>query len=271
MEHEITMGLNAFDKFTVMNPSHVTITGASSGIGRACAEAFAERGANLALWARRQDRLDEVAEQLVSRHGINVHCAAVDVRDRDAVARAAEAMPAPFRAPDVLVNNAGLSRGLNPLQDGVVQDWEEMIDTNIKGLLYVTRTILPHMINRGTGLVVNIASIAGIQPYRGGNVYGATKAAVKMLSDSLQIDVNGTGVRVCNIDPGLVETEFSEVRFHGDTERASGVYKGYQPLTGRDIADCVVFAATRPQHVSIQDILITPTAQASVNLVDKKL
>lgn len=265
------MGLNAFDKFTVMNPTHVMITGASSGIGRACAEAFAERGANLALWARRRDRLDEVAQELVSKHGISVHCEAVDVRDRDAVTRAAEALPAPFHAPDVLVNNAGLSRGLNPLQDGVVQDWEEMIDTNIKGLLYVTRTILPHMINRGTGLVVNIASIAGIQPYRGGNVYGATKAAVKMLSDSLQIDVNGTGVRVCNIDPGLVETEFSEVRFHGDTVRAAGVYKGYEPLTGKDIADCVVFAATRPLHVSIQDILITPTAQASVNLVDKKL
>lgn len=271
MDHVITMGLNAFDKFTVMKPTHVIITGASSGIGRACAEAFAALGADLSLWARRHDRLQEVAEALTREHGINVHTAAVDVRDLAAVRATVDALPDAFRAPDVLVNNAGLSRGLLPLQEGLIDDWEEMIDTNIKGLLYVTRSVLPHMIARSTGLVVNIASIAGIQPYRGGNVYGATKAAVKMISDSLQIDVNGTGVRICNIDPGLVETEFSEVRFHGDADRAAGVYKGYQPLTGADIADCVVFAATRPAHVSIQDILITPTAQANVGLIDKRL
>jgi 3-hydroxy acid dehydrogenase / malonic semialdehyde reductase len=265
------MGAYPFDKFTAMKPSHVIITGASSGIGRACAEAFGQLGANMSLWARRQDRLQELAESLTSQHGVTVHTAAVDVRDREAVAETAASLPAQFTAPDVLVNNAGLSRGLAPLQEGLVSDWEEMIDTNIKGLLYVTRSLLPNMIQRRTGLIVNIASIAGIQPYRGGNVYGATKAAVKMISDSLQIDVNGTGVRVCNIDPGLVETEFSEVRFHGDTDRASTVYKGYQPLSGSDIADCVVFASTRPAHVSIQDILITPTAQASVNLTDKRL
>lgn len=265
------MGVYPFDKFTPMNPSHVIITGASSGIGRACAEAFAEIGCHLSLWARRQDRLADLAAQLTSSHGIHVHTAVVDVRDLVAVRRTVAELPAPFQAPDVLVNNAGLSRGLVPLQEGRIDDWEEMIDTNIKGLLYVTRSLLPNMIERGSGLVVNIASIAGIQPYRGGNVYGATKAAVKMISDSLQIDVNGTGVRICNIDPGLVETEFSEVRFHGDAERAATVYKGYQPLSGRDIADCVIFAATRPAHVSIQDILITPTAQASVNLTDKRL
>lgn len=265
------MGAYAFDKFTVMKPSHIIVTGASSGIGRACAEAFAELGTNLSLWARREDRLNSLADSLKKNHGVSVHTAVVDVRDPAQVRSAVEALPDTFAAPDVLVNNAGLSRGLVPLQEGLVQDWEEMIDTNIKGLLYVTRSILPNMIARGSGLVVNIASIAGIQPYRGGNVYGATKAAVKMLSDSLQIDLNGTGVRVCNIDPGLVETEFSEVRFHGDAERAATVYKGYQPLTGRDIAECVVFTATRPAHVSIQDILITPTAQASVNLVDKRL
>jgi serine 3-dehydrogenase len=265
------MGLYPFDKFTAMKPSHVIITGASSGIGWACAEAFAELGTNLSLWARRHDRLQELGRQLEDRHGIAVHTSSVDVRHLDEVRAAVGALPAPFQSPDVLVNNAGLSRGLAPLQDGVIEDWEEMIDTNIKGLLYVTRSLLPNMISRGSGIVVNIASIAGIQPYRGGNVYGATKAAVKMLSDSLQIDVNGTGVRICNIDPGLVETEFSEVRFHGDIDRAANVYKGYQPLTGRDIADCVVFAATRPAHVSIQDILITPTAQASVNLTDKRL
>ncbi|MFN6112691.1 MAG: SDR family NAD(P)-dependent oxidoreductase [Bacteroidota bacterium] len=254
-----------------MKPSHVIITGASSGIGRACAEAFGQLGASMSLWARRHDRLQQLAESLTSQHGITVHTATVDVRDRQAVAETVASLPAPFMSPDVLVNNAGLSRGLVPLQDGLVSDWEEMIDTNIKGLLYVTRSLLPNMIQRRTGLVVNIASIAGIQPYRGGNVYGATKAAVKMISDSLQIDVNGTGVRICNIDPGLVETEFSEVRFHGDTERAATVYKGYEPLSGRDVAECVVFAATRPAHVSIQDILITPTAQASVNLTDKHL
>jgi NADP-dependent 3-hydroxy acid dehydrogenase YdfG len=271
MDHEITMGLNAFDKFTAMKPTHVIVTGASSGIGRACAEAFASLGANLSLWARRNDRLQELADSLTQQYGVSVHTAAVDVRDLDAVRSTVESLPEPLRAPDVLVNNAGLSRGLLPLQEGLVEDWEEMIDTNIKGLLYVTRSVLPHMIARSTGLVVNIASIAGIQPYRGGNVYGATKAAVKMISDSLQIDVNGTGVRICNIDPGLVETEFSEVRFHGDSERAAGVYKGYQPLTGADIAECVVFAATRPAHVSVQDILITPTAQANVGLIDKRL
>jgi NADP-dependent 3-hydroxy acid dehydrogenase YdfG len=254
-----------------MKNSIAVITGASSGIGLACADVFAQSGANLVLWARRADRLAEIAERLRTAHGIQVTTQVVDVRDRDAVATAVAALPAEAQAPDVLINNAGLSRGLEPLHEGLHSDWEEMIDTNIKGLLYVTRQFLPSMVGRGRGTVINIASIAGRQAYRGGNVYSATKAAVKMLSDSLQIDVNGTGVRVCNIDPGLVETEFSDVRFHGDTQRAATVYKGYQPLTGHDIAECALFAASRPQHVSIQDILITPTAQATTTLVHKEL
>jgi NADP-dependent 3-hydroxy acid dehydrogenase YdfG len=254
-----------------MKPTHVVITGASSGIGKACAELFAQQGVHMVLWARRSERLDELADRLKAEFGISVITQGVDVRDHDAVRAAVAELPAEFRAPDVLVNNAGLSRGLHPFHEGEPQDWEEMIDTNIKGLLYVTRAFLPSMVDASKGLIVNIASIAGRQAYRGGNVYGATKAAVKLFSDSLQIDLNGTGVRVCNIDPGLVETEFSEVRFRGDTSRAETVYKGYQPLTGHDVAECVLFAATRPPHVSIQDILITPTAQATVSIVDKKL
>lgn len=264
-------GQCAFGKFRIMKPTHVVITGASSGIGKACAELFAQNGVHMVLWARRSERLNELSDRLKSEYGISVITQGVDIRDHDAVRAAVSELPAEFRAPDVLVNNAGLSRGLHPFYEGEPQDWEEMIDTNIKGLLYVTRAFLPTMVSAGKGLVVNIASIAGRQAYRGGNVYGATKAAVKLFSDSLQIDLNGTGVRVCNIDPGLVETEFSEVRFRGDTSRAETVYKGYQPLTGHDVAECVLFAATRPPHVSIQDILITPTAQATVSIVDKKL
>ena len=203
------------------------------------------------------------------QYAVAVLCQTVDVRDSAAVRQAVADLPESHRSPDILINNAGLSRGLNTLQDGVEQDWEEMIDTNVKGLLYVTRSFLPGMIQKGSGLVVNISSIAARQAYRGGNVYSATKAATKMISDSLQIDLNGTGVRVCNIDPGLVETEFSDVRFRGDAVRAANVYKGYQPLTGRDVAECALFAATRPPHVSIQDILITPMAQATATIVQK--
>jgi len=202
---------------------------------------------------------------------VEVLVQSVDVRERDAVEHAAEALKSFAENVDVLINNAGLSRGLEPIHEGVGENWEEMIDTNIKGLLYVTRTITPSMVARKSGLVINIASIAGIQPYKGGNVYSATKAAVRMLSQSMQIDFNGTGVRVCNIDPGLVETEFSVVRFRGDSERASTVYKGYTPLTGLDVAEAALFAATRPAHVSIQDILITPTDQASATVVNKHI
>lgn len=250
--------------------STVLITGASSGIGRACALVFAEQGARLALWSRRADRLDELRSELVAQ-GTDVLTQTVDVRDRQAVQEAVLELTAFTDRIDTLINNAGLSRGLEPIQDGVLENWEEMIDTNIKGLLYTTRAVLPEMMRAKSGLVINIASIAGRQAYRGGNVYGATKAAVRMLSQSMQIDLNGTGIRICNIDPGLVETEFSLVRFRGDADRAAQVYDGYTPLSALDIADVALFAASRPPHVSIQDVLITPTAQASVMVLDKHL
>lgn len=243
----------------------ILITGATSGIGEACARVFASHGWDVVLWARRVDRLDTLRRTLANEHGVQVQTAVVDVRDPDAVAAAAAALP-PI---DVLVNNAGLSRGLEPIHEGVLSKWEEMIDTNVKGLLYVSRAVLPGMVERGTGMIVNIASIAGRQAYRGGNVYGATKSAVKMLSDSMQIDLNGTGVRVCNVDPGLVETEFSQVRFDGDTQRAASVYNGMTPLSGADVAEVVYFVATRPAHVSIQDVLLTPTDQATVSIVHR--
>jgi NADP-dependent 3-hydroxy acid dehydrogenase YdfG len=254
-----------------MKHSTVLITGASAGIGEACAYRFAREGARLILWARRADRLKELGSAIHAEFGAEVITEVVDVRDRAAVEQAVRDIPDTWRDIDVLVNNAGLSRGLHPFHEGEHDDWEEMIDTNIKGLIYVTRALLPRMVERGKGTVVNIASIAGRQAYRGGNVYGATKAAVKMLSDSWQIDLNGTGVRVTNVDPGLVETEFSQVRFRGDSDRAATVYKGYTPLSGDDVADVVYFAASRPPHVSIQDIMITPTDQATVSIVNKNL
>lgn len=254
-----------------MKHSTVLITGASAGIGEACAEVFAEQGARLILWARRAERLEALGKRLHADHGTDVITEVVDVRDRAAVDLAMSMIPEAWRTIDVLVNNAGLSRGLSPFHEGSHDDWEEMIDTNVKGLVYVSRAVIPGMVQRGRGTVVNIASIAGRQAYRGGNVYGATKAAVKMLSDSWQIDLNGTGVRVTNVDPGLAETEFSQVRFRGDTDRAATVYKGYTPLSGRDVADVVLFAATRPPHVSLQDILITPVDQATVSIVNKQL
>lgn len=252
-----------------MNPTSVVITGASSGIGRACAELFAENNCTIVLWARRSERLQALANELMSTHSVDVTVQTVDVRNRPGVEQAVESLPPELRSPDVLINNAGLSRGLHPFHEGQHDDWEEMIDTNVKGLIYVTRAFLPAMVSAKKGMVINIASIAAIQPYRGGNVYSATKAAVKMLSNSLQIDCNGTGVRICNIDPGLVETEFSEVRFRGDVDRAEKVYMGYRPLSGRDVAECAWFAATRPQHVVIQDILVAPIAQATTTIVSK--
>jgi len=252
-----------------MKNTIVLITGASAGIGEACAEIFAAAGARLILWARRADRLETLAASLRERFAVDCLTNVVDVRDAGAVSQAIASLPPSWNSIDVLINNAGLSRGLEPIHEGVIENWEEMIDTNIKGLLYVTRAVTPSMVTRGSGHVINVASIAGMQAYRGGNVYGATKAAVRMLGENMQVDLNGTGVRVCTVDPGLVETEFSIVRFRGDANKASTVYKGYQPLTAHDVAETIFFVATRPTHVNIQNILLTPTAQASATVVHK--
>ncbi len=241
----------------------VLVTGASSGIGRACADAFAARGCRLLLAARRKDRLDELASAFHEHHGSEVLTASLDVRDRNAVADWVGGLPGDWLGIDILVNNAGLSRGIDPLHEGDISDWEEMIDTNVKGLLYVTRAVVPGMVDRGHGHVINIGSIAGHEVYPGGNVYCATKHAVTALNRGLAIDTLGTGVRVSSVDPGMVETEFSLVRFHGDAVRADGVYDGLKPLSGDDVADAVVFCATRPPHANVREMILMPSAQAA--------
>lgn len=248
----------------------VIVTGASAGIGEACAIAFAKEGARLILTGRREERIIELAAKLKQDFGTETLAISFDVRNIDEVKKAM-ALPTEWNDIDILINNAGLARGTEKIQEGVMQNWEEMIDTNVKGLLYMTREILPRMVARESGMIINIASIAGRQVYPGGNVYCASKAAVKAISQGIAIDTNGTNVRVCNIDPGLVETEFSEVRFHGDKEKAENVYKGFEPLRGEDIADIALFAATRPAHVMIQDVLITPSAQANATTVHKQI
>ena len=247
----------------------VFITGASSGIGASCARAFARQGARLLLAARRSERLEAIAAQIASETGVGLRLMTLDVRDPAAVGRAIISLPEEWSAVDVLVNNAGLSRGLDKLHEGLLSDWEEMIDTNVKGLLYVTRAVLPGMVRRGRGHLINIGSIAGHESYPGGNVYCATKAAVRALTAGLRMDVVDTPIRVTTIDPGMVETEFSIVRFHGDGERAARVYQGIQPLRPDDVADVAVFCATRPPHVDVAEVLLLPTAQASATVVHR--
>ena len=247
----------------------VFVTGASSGIGEAAARAFAPLGARLLLCARRHERIEKLAQSLEMEHRTPVHTLKLDVRERSAVDDAIAGLPAEWRAVEVLVNNAGLSRGLDKLPGGLVSDWEEMIDTNVKGLLYVTRAVLPGMIERGRGHIINIGSVAGLEVYPAGNVYCASKFAVRALSKGLRLDLNGTPIRVSEVAPGMVETEFSLVRFHGDAERAAKVYQGLAPLGPDDIADAVVWCATRPAHVNVSDIVIWPTAQASTTLVHR--
>lgn len=249
----------------------VLITGASSGIGSATARVFAQAGAKLILTARRQDRLEQLADELGKEFASSTHLLSLDVRDASAVESAISNLSADWSSIDVLINNAGLSRGLEKLQAGSIQDWEEMIDTNIKGLLYFTRAIVPGMISRGRGHVVNLGSTAGHQTYPNGNVYCATKAAVRVISEGLKQDLLGTPVRVSSVDPGLVETEFSQVRFRGDTERAKKVYQGLTPLTPTDVADVIFFCATRPPHVNISEVLLMPTDQAGSMLFNRQV
>lgn len=247
----------------------VLITGASSGIGKSCANVFAPAGAKLILAARRQENLEKLADELTKKFQSQVHLLPLDVRDRLAVESAINSLPKPWQNIDILINNAGLSRGLDKLYEGDFNDWEEMIDTNVKGLLYMTRYVVPKMVSRGLGHVVNIGSIAGRGAYPGGNVYCASKAAVRAISDGLKQDLLGTPVRVTEIQPGLVETEFSDVRFHGDTEKAKNVYKDLTPLTGDDIADLVFFCVTRSPHVNISELLVVPTDQANATMVHR--
>lgn len=236
------------------------ITGATAGFGAACARRFADAGWNLVLTGRRADRLDALKNELSDRCA--VHTAVLDVRDRDAVEATVAALPGPFAEVHSLLNNAGLAQGLSSAQEADLDDWERMIDTNVKGLAYVTRALLPAIIRQGSGTVINIASVAAHWPYPGGNVYGATKAFVRQFSYNLRCDLVGTGVRVTSIEPGLAESEFSLVRFHGDADRAASVYKGAHPLTPDDIAESVYWVATLPKHVNINCLELMPTSQS---------
>lgn len=255
---------------TSLKNSIVCVTGASSGIGKACAIAFAGSGANVLLTARRQERIDRLVQELVNDHRVKARAVRLDVTDRRAVEDVFSSLPSEWKNIDILVNNAGLARGLAKFHEGKVEDWEEMIDTNVKGLMYVTRTVLPGMVERNRGHVINIGSIAGHQTYPMGNMYCASKFAVTGLSRSLKMDLLGTAVRVTSVDPGLVETEFSQVRFHGDRERGAKTYIGMNPLKPEDIAEIVLFCATRPAHVNIGELLVTPTDQATVSMVHRR-
>ncbi|MGC8453630.1 SDR family oxidoreductase [Cylindrospermopsis raciborskii LB2897] len=248
----------------------ILITGASSGIGAACATVFGQENCRLILAARRLENLECQAQQLYELYKTETHLLQLDVRDRAAVELAIGSLPSPWSEVDILINNAGLSRGLDKLYLGDIEDWEEMIDTNIKGLLYLTRYVLPGMVDRGSGHIINIGSIAGHQTYPGGNVYCGSKAAVKAISEGLKLDLLGTPIRVTSIDPGMVETEFSQVRFHGDRERAKKVYEGIKPLTAQDVADVIFFCATRPAHVNINQVILMPVDQASATLVNRQ-
>ena len=241
----------------------ILVTGASSGIGEACAKRFASIGADLILVARREERLVRLKETLESEFGVSVRVYRLDVRDRGAVEEFSKTLERDTCVPDVLVNNAGLASGLSKFFDGDFEDWDKMIDTNVKGLLNVSRYVVPLMIKRNCGHIVNIGSIAGHIVYPNGNVYNATKFAVRAMNQAMSIDLVGTPIRVSSIDPGAVHTEFSEVRLHGDKEKAETVYKGFKPLCGDDVAEAVYFVVNAPDHVNVLDIVIMPTAQRS--------
>ncbi|MHB1793371.1 MAG: SDR family NAD(P)-dependent oxidoreductase [Acidobacteriaceae bacterium] len=246
------------------------ITGASSGIGAACAESFARAGARLLLAARRDDRLQDMVADLRAGGAEDVHTIALDVRDKKQVEAVVDGLPAAWKAIDILINNAGLSRGLEKVYEGHVDDWEEMIDTNVKGLLYVTRAVVPGMVERGAGHVVNLGSTAGHMTYPNGAVYCATKAAENRITEGLREDLLGTPVRVTTIDPGMVQTEFSKVRFHGDEGRAAKAYQGLTPLQAEDVADAILWAVTRPAHVNIAQVVLTSVDQANSLLFNRR-
>ena len=248
----------------------VLITGASSGIGEGCARKFASEGAKLILNARSVDKLEALAQDLKAKYGAECYVLPFDVRDRKAALAALESLPEEWQGIDVLINNAGLVIGVDKEHEGDLDEWDIVIDTNIKSLLAMTRMVVPGMVERGRGHIINIGSIAGDAAYPGGSVYCATKAAVKALSDGLRIDLVDTPLRVTNIKPGMVETNFSVVRFRGDKDKADNVYKGIRPLTGKDIAEVAYFAASAPEYMQIAEVLVMPTNQATGTIAYKK-
>lgn len=252
-----------------LNNQIILITGASSGIGEACATLMAKNGAKLILAARRKAQLETLASVLKQAYQTESHILELDVSDRSAVTRSLDSLPIHWQTIDILLNNAGAAQGLDFIQEGNIDDWEKMIDVNIKGLLYMTRALLPSMIERKSGHIINIGSIAGHQTYPKGNVYSATKHAVRALTDSMRLDLSGTNIRVSSVDPGMVNTEFSNVRFKGDTARVDSVYANTVPLTAADIADVVCYCASRPAHVNISDVVVMPTMQASMTVVHR--
>ena len=253
-----------------MKNKTVMITGASSGFGEGCARLFAKKGAKLIIAARRESQLKSLAKELYNKYKTETKVLGLDVRNPGNVRKSIESLPGKWKEIDILVNNAGLSRGLDKIQEGSIQDWEEMIDTNIKGLLYVSRFVLPLMVKRNKGHVVNIGSIAGHEVYPKGNVYCATKHAVDAITKGMRLDLNGTNVRVTTVDPGLAETEFSLVRFRGDKQRADTVYKGLEPLNAGDVADAVYYAVTRRENFVIGEMILFPLCQASAQVVSRK-
>ncbi len=246
------------------------ITGATSGIGKACAQRFAKEGYNVIITGRREERLQDLKKELEGTLNIEVLLLAFDIREREAVEKAVTSLPENWKKIDVLVNNAGLALGLNPIHEGNTDDWDTMIDTNIKGLLYMSKAVANLMVKNGHGHIIHIGSIAGREAYPNGNVYCATKHAVDGITKAMRIDLMKHNIRVSQIAPGAVETEFSEVRFKGDTQRAEKVYEGYQPLSGEDIADAVYYASSLPQHVNINDLLIMPMAQANASTFNRQ-
>lgn len=245
------------------------VTGATSGIGKATAQILAQNNYKIILCGRREDRLTDLAKELAAF--TKVHTLTFDVRDKKAVFESINSLPQAFSTIDVLINNAGNAHGLDPIQNGDLDDWDAMIDINVKGLLYVSKVIIPQMIERKSGHIINIGSIAGKEVYPNGNVYCASKHAVDALNQAMRMDLNPYGIRVGAIHPGAVATEFSEVRFKGDTERAANVYKGFEPLHAEDIADIIHFVVSRPYHVNIADLMVLPTAQAAATILKRDI
>lgn len=245
------------------------ITGATSGIGKSCAHLFAQQGYQLVLVARREEKLKEVAKHLADKYAVEVKTLIADVRDQKVLTEVLESLPENWKQIDVLINNAGLSQGLDPIDKGDTSDWDTMIDTNVKGLLYVTKIVSGWMVAAKKGHIINIGSIAGKEVYPNGNVYCATKHAVDALNKGMRMDLLPHGIKVTAINPGMVETEFSVVRFKGDEDKAKKVYEGLEPLLAQDIADAIWFVVSRPAHVNINDMLIMPTAQASATVVNR--